>query len=206
VIISFRRNFIFIRTRKTASSTIETVLRQSLDPSDICVLKGTLSYPNGEVARLPHKGTVAGHMKAKHIAKLVAEPFWTTCYKFTAERHPYEKAVSLAYYAFVTERNEQGDFAEFLDFTVNRGFYRTFDHYTIQGKVVVNGFIRHESLVADLRRIGRRVGFSVPEALPHKRSRFRRDQRPAHEILSENQKREVFERCREEFELFGYKR
>jgi hypothetical protein len=204
MIISFRRKFIFIRTHKTASSTIETVLRQSLESDDICVRKGRLSHPGGELASLPENGNVAGHMKAEHIAKLVPESFWAACFKFTAERHPYEKAVSLAHYSFVTERSGEGDFAEFLDFVVQRGGYRSFDHYAIEGRVVVDDFIRHESLVADMDRICQRIGFPLPEVLPRKKMKFRTDRRPAREILSSRQKRQVFERCREEFELFGY--
>ena len=205
--MSLRKNFIFIRTRKTASSTIETVLRQSLDPEDIYVAQSALRHPNGEHATILSSSgeeNIAGHMAAEDIVKLVPESFWNSCFKFTSERHPYEKAVSLAYYKFGKGQERKGDFTEFLDRIIKRGHYRSFDQYTIDGEVVVSDFVRHETLLADLNRIGRMIGFSVPDELPQKRTVFRTDRRPARDILSEQQKRHVFERCREEFDLLGY--
>jgi hypothetical protein len=40
MIVSYHRNFIYIRTRKTASSTIETFLKQNLGPDDLYVSQG----------------------------------------------------------------------------------------------------------------------------------------------------------------------
>ncbi|MBV9570245.1 MAG: sulfotransferase family 2 domain-containing protein [Alphaproteobacteria bacterium] len=206
MIVSFQKNFVFIRTRKTASSTIETVLRQSLDSEDLFVGKSTLRHPKGKDRARPQSNieTVAAHMKAEDIAKLVPDSFWSGSFKFTSERHPYEKAVSLAYYNFGKAQQSEGDFAEFLDMTVRRGNYRSFDHYTIDGKVVVNDFIRHETLESDLKRIADIIGVLVPDDLPQKRTAFRADRRPAHEILTPEQKQQVYQRCREEFELLGY--
>lgn len=206
MIISFRKNFIFIRTRKTASSTIETVLRKSLDSEDIYVGKGMLRHPSGEAALSSHDENIAGHMKAEDIIKIVPGSFWNSCFRFTSERHPYEKAVSLAFYNFgkAQVRTGEDNFAEFLKTTIERGRYRSFDQYTIAGKIVVDDFIRYENLVEDLNRIGQSIGVSIPEELPQKRTGFRTDRRPAREILSEEQRRQVFEICREEFELLGY--
>src|SRR4051794_11030362 len=214
MIVSYHRNFIYIRTRKTASSTIEGVLKQHLGPDDLFVGKGQIRKPRSggrranktrlEAANGEVPDDVAGHMNAAQIKSLVPESFWNSCFKFTSERHPYEKAVSLAYYKFGKGQERKGDFTEFLDRIIKRGHYRSFDQYTIDGEVVVSDFVRHETLLADLNRIGRMIGFSVPDELPQKRTVFRTDRRPAREILSEQQKRHVFERCREEFDLLGY--
>ncbi|MBV8799185.1 MAG: hypothetical protein JO208_05180 [Alphaproteobacteria bacterium] len=215
MIISFSKNFIFIRTRKTASSTIETVLRKGLEPGDVFVRAGGLRHrkdrtPEQKGAHSPqavpvNEGeNVAGHMGAADVRKLVPASFWNGCFRFTSERHPYEKAVSLAHYNFGKVKNSEGDFSEFLEETVQRGNYRSFDQYAIDGEVVVSDFIRHETLVEDLRRIGERIGVAVPAELPRKRTGFRTDRRPAAEVLSDEQKQQVFRTCREEFELLGY--
>jgi hypothetical protein len=44
----------------------------------------------------------------------------------------------------------------------------------------------------------------VPAELPRLKSKSRVDSRPAKEILTEEQKQIVFERCRQEFEILGY--
>ena len=209
MIISYRHGFIFVRTRKTASSTIERTLRKVLGPDDMFVSHKNLVKGSEEeiVDGLP-TANIFGHMTLQEIRPLVSADFWQTAYKFTSERHPYEKAVSLAYYNY-GRRDEKGrdtpeEFSEYLDKTVRRGSYRGFDHYTIGGKVAVDDFIRFERLDADMRRIGDRLGFAVPPELPQKKSAYRSDRRPAREILSQDQKSCVQEHCREEFELLGY--
>lgn len=198
VIISFSRNFVYLRTRKTGSSTIEIVLQDSMGPEDVL---------GGQCQRDPFSDTYA-HMTAAEIIPLVTPEFWSGAFIFSSERHPYEKAVSLAHYNFAKGekkgRPKKLEFPDFLDRIVQGGSYRGFDHYALDGKVVAQDFIRFETLHADLKRIGERVGFDIPAELPKKKTSFRSDRRPAREILSERQREIVFETCREEFELLGY--
>ena len=192
MIISYSRNFIYFRTRKTGSSTIKEVLSRFLGPEDLSLGKFTQAH--------------ATHVHASKVMGMVPEDFWKRAFKFTSERHPYEKAVSLAYYNFNKRekngRGVEGGFEPFLDRTVRQGGYRGFEFYAIDGKVVVDDFIRIESFCSDLKRIGARVGIATPEKLPRKRMSSR--DKPAREILSDEHKRIVFETCREEFELLGY--
>src|SRR5690242_11357348 len=103
MIISFLHQFIYIRTRKTASSTIEEVLRRSLAPGDVYVRNNALRTVRSRIAAAPslaHSASVYTHMKAAEIAMIVPRRVWRRFYKFTSERHPYEKAVSLAWFNF----------------------------------------------------------------------------------------------------------
>ncbi len=208
MIISFKHNFIFIKTRKTASTTIEKVLQATLAPNDLYVSDDMLRRVAEDSFELVPLVEAAGHMKAEEIVDLVQKSFWDASYKFTSERHPYEKVVSFAYYNFARHNQKgkpiQSDFPEYMDQVVRRGKYRSFNYYTIDGKVIVDDFIRYERLSEDLQRIAGRLGFEIPDELPQKRSAFRLDRRPATEILSDEQKQIVFETCREEFELLGY--
>jgi hypothetical protein len=218
MIVSYHRNFIYIRTRKTASSTIETFLKQNLGPDDLYVSQGEIRKLR-TLRRKPKKTTfetvdvegpdqIAGHMSAAQIIKVVSHDFWNSCFKFTSERHPYEKAVSLAHFNFSrrnkSEETERVDFSTFLQRVVQAGNYRSFDLYSIDGRVVVDDFIRYERLETDIARICDRLGLTSPGKLPQKKTASRPDKRPAVEVLSEAQKRQVFDRCREEFELLGY--
>jgi hypothetical protein len=195
MIISYSRNFIYIRTRKTASSTIKQVLCRELAAEDLSLGKHTEEFPT--------------HLRATEVIPIVPAEFWLRAFKFTSERHPYEKAVSLAAYNYGrrTKKNypEKPEFAIFLNKTVRAGKYRSFDYYVVDGKVVVDDFIRFETLLSDLKRIGGRLGVPVPDELPHARMSAR-DPRPAQEILTDEQKQIVFAHCREEFELHGYER
>lgn len=209
MILSILHNYIYIRTKKTGSSTIEAVLKRELGPDDVAV--GTrfralkpLMKPG---AQLPERGSHAPtHVGIAEVQPILREEFWQNAFKFTSERHPYEKAVSLAHMRWARMGQEGRDFAAVLDKTVRQGLYAGFPLYSIDGRPVVDEFIRLETLEADLRRIGRRIGVPIPDSLPKVRSEYRSDRRPAREVLSDKQKEIVWEHCSQEFELFGYDR
>jgi hypothetical protein len=205
MIISFSHNFIYFRPKKTGSSTIVEVLRPNLGDGDISRGKDIPDHP--EV----HGRT---HLTAEEIKKIVPAEFWDGAFKFASERHPYEKAVSLAYFQLgKQQRRRQKDqeraairFARVLERVVNEGEYQGYQYYTIDGLVVADAFIRLESFRADFALIAKQLGVAVPQELPRRKADYRLDNRPAREVLSGEQKRTVFEKCREEFELLGYER
>jgi hypothetical protein len=209
MIISFKHNYIYFRPKKTGSSTIETVLSADLGPDDIIPgRKGAARA--GRAGKPPESSApLATHTQAEKIQAMVPEEFWQRCYKFASERHPYEKAVSLAFYRmhkFEKWGVEEADreFRRVLDEVVRGNSYSGLKYYSIEGAPVVDDFIRHESFEADLRRVAARVGVTVPEDLPRKKGSIRLDPRPAREILSDEQKRTIYHRCKQEFELLGY--
>lgn len=206
MIVSYKHNYIYFRPKKTGSSTIAEVLRDSLGEGDI---SDSTSIPGDiEVDRR------SLHLKAVEVQSIVTPEFWQRAYKFASERHPYEKAVSLAFFRLGKQQARRGKDAEYssrrlpslLQRVVEGGEYKGFDYYSVDGKPVVDEFIRHETLEADLRRIAGRLDIPVPEHLPRTKASFRLDPRPAGDILSEAQKQIIGDVCREEFELLGYSR
>lgn len=237
MIASYLHNFIFIKTRKTAGTTIEIVLAPFCGPRDIITPIGRseeLLRGNGQplcrnfasnradeevvrqamlqkqVARSGARAAVdrfefINHMTARRIKAHVPADFWNSAYKFTAERHPYEKAVSLAYYSHRPQKTG-ATFEQHLDSVVCSGTYASSNFYIVRGKVVVDEFIRHETFHDDLRRVGARLGLAIPDELPRAKTTTREDRRPAREILTDAQKETVFGFCQREFELLGYER
>jgi hypothetical protein len=235
VIASFLHNYIFIKTKKTAGSTIEAALAPSCGPDDIITalpLREELERGNGTVlARnfLPSRELEAEyreamkrrdryrvleildqrrfrqHMPASEVRAGLPAEFWRAAFKFTVERHPYEKAVSLAYFKARKKMDSATESMEsFIDRVVRKGGYENFPLYEIDGEVAVDELIRTENLDADLRRVGKRLGIPIPEQLARSKGSIRSDRRPAREILSEEQKRLIRHHCRREFELLGW--
>ncbi|MBV8977529.1 MAG: hypothetical protein JO261_05425 [Alphaproteobacteria bacterium] len=235
MIASFLHNFIFIKTRKTAGTTVELVLAPLCGPDDVVsplgwseeksrskegmVCRNFLRDPQAEAqvreglasssrkmqaqARtLLRNAPFYSHMTATEMRDLLPAEFWPRAFKFTVERHPYEKVVSRAYFRY--DESRHGTFADFLDFQVRRRTYSDFESYSIGGDVVIDEFLRQEKLEEDLKRLARRLDLRIPEALPQSKSKRRVDRRPAREILSEEQKAIVRDVCRREFELLGY--
>lgn len=210
MIISLKYNYIYIRPRKTGSSTIEVMLKESLGPDDLFIkedlqILAPIVKP-GTV--IPEKQRHVTHSKISDIRDMIRDDIWDRLYKFTSERHPYEKAVSYAYHQHRNraQRGKHRKFKNFLDRAVRGGKYASFPVYSIDGRSVADDYVRLESLEADLRRVAQRLGVPLPDELPRKRATERDDQRPAREILSAEQREIVFEHCRPEFELLGYER
>ena len=212
MIISVKYNFIYIRTRKTASTSIHRALEQILGDDDVCIRGRSLDLSS--VLRrgaVPPDEGFQTHVPIGEIKPYLKRRIWKRSFKFTSERHPYEKAVSLAYFFAskserVTNRGHKApseDFDEVLDQVVKVGRYASFPLYCIDGAPVVSDFIRYETLEADLNRIAGKLGFELPP-LPEFKTALRTDRRPAREILTKVQRETVYETCRPEFELLGY--
>jgi len=241
MIISYSQNFIFIKTRKTAGTSMEVALATTARDKDVATPFGTRE----ELARWrtsPHalarnfstdneleraytealkkedkrgmnlamdamkhgkKFVLHRHGGAKGARQAVGEKFWNAAFKFTVERHPYEKVVSFAWYRM---QWYQGDFNEAMNDVFQRENYRNFDLYSIDGKPVVDFLIRYEHLRDDIRTVEERLGISILEHMPRANSTQRKDRRPAREILTEVQKEQIYSTCRKEFELVGYER
>jgi hypothetical protein len=108
------------------------------------------------------------HMTAQEIKAAVPGEVWDRAFKFTIDRHPYERVVSKAYFQF-DARNGM-TFQEFLDDIIKRGRYSSFDYFAIGGKPVVDYVARLESIEADLKHLGDRLGIAIPADLPRQRA------------------------------------
>jgi len=135
-------------------------------------------------------------MAIAKVKQWVPADFWNSAFKFASERHPYEKAVSLAFARYHPE-NSVANFDDHLDQIVREGYrvYRSFRLYTIEGESVMDDFILHHRLDEDLTRIRLRLGLPTLE-IPHARSGKRQDHRPARDILSERQRNFVYRKCK----------
>ena len=234
MIVSFLHDYIFIKTKKTGGTTVEVTLSASCGPKDIVtplgprdeiaragsrpVCRNFASDPAIErglldaIARDDKKAYLRArkhsdffaHMSAAEIRDKLAPDFWARAFKFTVERHPYEKAVSAAYFKYRPQKDKAFD--AYLDDFLRAGTYSSWRFYTIDDNPAVDEFIRQETLLPDLKRIGARLGVPIPDELVRTKTKSRADKRPAREILNDRQKEIVYEFCRKEFDLLGYER
>jgi hypothetical protein len=236
MIVSFAKNFIFLKTRKTGGTTVEIALTPSCGPDDILapitfgdellrlrdgklaarnfvgdrtleadIAEAVLARQEDEFYRLKRlagrQGAFRNHMTATEVRERVPRRFWDSAFKFTVERHPYEKVVSRAYWD--SRKAAGSDIAELIESAIadlddGRAVY------VIDDAVAVDQVLRLENLDDDLKAVADRLALSLPAMLPRAKGSFRTDRRPAREILSERQKRAIFERQRETFALMGY--
>jgi|TARA_B110000908_G_scaffold99018_1_gene116958 hypothetical protein len=91
MIISHKHKFIFVKTRKTAGSSIEKYLYNYLGPDDICT--------GSEADNTPRLNTAEtnGHRSHEWISNNYLEE-WKHYFKFAVDRNPWDKLVSAYYF------------------------------------------------------------------------------------------------------------
>lgn len=237
MIVSYKNNFVFVKTKKTAGTSMEVALCHHTGPDDIMTPIGlpdefdrydgnpnTLSrnFSDDPAAEDAYRGVVRrrasrkfraarlsitgvrfyNHMAAVVMKERLDSAFWDRAFKFTIERHPYEKAISLA---SMHSKSEE-DFAPALDGVVKAGRFRNFGAYSDkEGNLLVDYVIRYEALDEGVRHVEDVLGIQdILSRMPRSKSRYRFDRRPAKEILNDEQKLKIQTVCKAEFDLLGY--
>ena len=207
MIASFSNRFIFIKTRKTGGTSAEIVLSTWCSGRDICapLWSGDEALRKAAGGHPPVPGVrVSNHMSADEIREKFPE-LWQDAFKFTVERHPYEKVVSFAYFNIGTRRgNPMAEFRAEVDRVIASGLYLNHPLYMSAGKRAVDEIISYDELWPRLAEIGRSRGHSLPAELPKAKAHFRRDHRPARDILKPEQKDRIARAARIEFEMMGF--
>lgn len=145
--ISHTHKFLFIKTRKTAGSSIEKFFLDNLDDK---IIFGGMPPENLEPINcnkcIEHKGW-------KFIGKKYKQE-WNNYYKFTIERNPWDKVVSLYFWQIKTE--PQHNITSFEDYIFNKcKLYNKKDWnlYTKDNKPIVDYIIRYENLNEDFSKL-----------------------------------------------------
>jgi len=228
MIISHKHKFIFIKTNKTAGTSVEIALSEFCGPDDVitpispederlraeCGGRAAqhyqlpfFEYGIRDWGRLLFKRTRAkkfyNHIGAALIRERVAADVWNGYFKFCIERNPWERVISQYYWHFRDE--PRPSLMEFIESGVPAKLRRHGRNlYTIDGRVVVDRVCRFENLAQDLDSVRLELGLPRPFALPHAKSGTRKDKRGYREIMSEAEGEKVAELFREEVEELGY--
>ena len=114
MIISHKYRFIFIKTRKTAGTTIEYNLSKYLGPNDIITPSAQANYLSQNfifetktssflrklnLSKLGNlfRGKFTDHMHAIEIKKNLSNKLYEDYFKFCVEREPIDKTISFFY-------------------------------------------------------------------------------------------------------------
>lgn len=207
MILSHRHKFIFIKTAKTASSSVEIALAEHCGPEDII----TPLWPEDEVLRtqlgIPGPQNYEGkkyynHMPASQIKTNIGADIWHAYFKFCVERNPWDRAVSLYYFTHRTEFRPP--ISEFIKSPAVQALNRLgCDLYTLDGRVAVDHILRWENLTNELEQT--RLLLGMPKLhLPHAKSRFRVDKRSYKDILSTTDMLRIGNLCSDTIKLLNY--
>jgi len=227
MIVSYSRRFIFVRTRKVASTSVEIFLSQFCGEQDIVTpvsiqeqkLRQDVAPRNfrlpghGRSRALRIFGDMVGrpaighggfynHMPAKEIRRLIGEKTWNDCFKFTIERNPWDRQVSL-YHWHYRDRDTKPSFDLFIRSPFHRKKSPNFDTYAIDGKISTDYVCRYERLEEDLAFVLKQIGIEAKVDLP-KAKGSHGSRRPWRDFYTPKTRDIVAEWYRREIAAFGY--
>jgi hypothetical protein len=214
VILSHFRRFIFLRTVKTAGTSVEIALSKFCGPQDILTelaaedeaIRRRLGYrgpQNVEQANpaVPGYAQYSQHAPAWVIQRLHPAE-WRDYFKFTIVRNPWDVAAS-AYYWLNRDAVKRPTFGEFLssgDFPRYASQLHRF--FAIDGKVAMDHVCRFERLAEDLEKVWARLALPLPLDLPRAKVGVR--EKHYRDLMTSDEAAIVARLFRFEIETFGY--
>jgi hypothetical protein len=226
VIISHQYRFIFIKTRKTASTSVEIALSQfvgqegvitTIDPTDEAV-RADLGFRGPQNLEIPlgrytlrnwaerlgrgKRALYYNHMPAREIRATVGRRIWKRYYRFCFERNPWDRALSL-YYWRTQHIRPRPSLLDFLH-SVPKADLSNWNKYTIWGKPAVDRICLYESLQREMESLRRTLGLPSRFQVPHTKHLSRADRRPYQAVMGPEEREIVAGVCAREIALLGY--
>ena len=226
MIISHKYRFIFIKTLKTAGTSIEVFLSQHCGIDDVLTpilppveahfprnYKG-LANPlpvlwNNRGRKIPvtlgnvlrgHK--FYNHIPARIIKKRIPGSIWDNYFKFCVERNPWDKTLS-HYYMVNARKRGRLTLEEYLEkgkFCINYPIYTD-----AHKRILVDRVIHYESLLDGLREVFGQLGIPFEGTLGvTAKSEYRKDRRPYQQIFTSAQRSIIHRAFADEIRMHGY--
>lgn len=228
MIVSHKHKFIFLKTKKTAGTSIELALSKVCGPDDIITpltkidearrtggraaqnwrLHSWWQSPRPLWKRRWLKFTAEDYGFYNHMPAVEAKALlnddrvWNSYFKFAFERNPWDRQVSFYHHRYRRETNPP-PFTNFIH-KDKRARINNYEIYSIDGAVAVDFVGRFENLAADLKHALAQVDVSFDEELPRAKTTFRRGSTPYRDYYDEDTSAIVGDWYAREIALLGY--
>jgi hypothetical protein len=225
VILSHRHRFIFLKTRKTAGTSIEIALSRFCGPDDVITpildrdeaTRRELGFPGPQNLDVPRaRQRVAdrvralwsgpprfyNHASAGFVRRYVEPEVWNGYFKFCFERNPYDKAISR--WRWSTRRQASPPPLDVYLRNAGRRHLTNWDIYAKGGALAVDFVGRYEHLADDLAAALARIGLPADLALPRAKATSGSDARHYSELLDAPSRARIERVCARELAAFGY--
>jgi hypothetical protein len=228
MIISHKHKFIFIKTNKTAGTSIEIALSKFCGPNDIITpiapkdeeTRRNLGYPGpqGHLSPIWQYGVrdaiswatkgkkklrFYNHISAKEVIALIGKETWDSYYTFCFERNPWDRIISQYYWVHKSE--PRPTIQEFIRSKKPMMLKKCgYNNYTIDGNIVVDKVCMFENLSEELDTIRKLVGIPEQLELPRAKSKFRKDRRSYRDVLGEEDRAYISKLFHDEIRMLEY--
>ncbi len=232
MLISYKKNFIFTKTAKTAGTSVESYFEQH------CMLEGEWKKTHFRDEYISEAGIIGyrgynrndsiwyNHMPAKKIRDRVGQDIWDKFFKFTVVRNPFDKLISGFYMFENTEYKQQlnassgrplnrtntidqiqgsTEIERFRFWVQDGGISIDRDKYMIDGEECIDYFIRFEDLHNGIKHVCNRLSIPYgPSCVPEFKKGYRHHRIPIRDYYDHETKQIVEKKYAWELERFGY--
>lgn len=212
MIVSHAHRFVFLKTRKTAGTSIELALARVCGPDDTI----TPLNPDDEVQRAadgirgpqhfeapPLRRKAYNHMPARLARRAVGRQVWQDYFTFAVERNPWDAVVS-AYFWTHRGSADPPDFDAWVRGPQVEKLAKNARVYRIRGEIAVDRVCRYEDLDEEMARIWHELELPGSPSLPRAKSNARPARSPYREMYAPASRRRVAEVFAETIETLGY--
>ena len=227
MVLSHTHKFIFIKTAKTAGTSIEVFLAQHCGPDDVVTpvfppVEGhtprnhaALFNPVPEIfAGLNRFGDTASdllrrrkfynHMRAALVRARIPDKIWRSYFKFCVERNPWDKVLS----HYHMHRHRAGGALSLDEYFARGKFPINYRRYTDHSgrEIIVDRVLRYENLNAELAEVCAQLRIPFTGSLgTGAKTEYRTDRSPYWEVFNDAQRRLIEQTFAREIELHGYR-
>jgi hypothetical protein len=227
MIISHEHKFIFIKTAKTAGTSIEVFLSKHCGPKDIVTpirppVEGHQPRNHEEVVNpiaeliwrpeglrralrnaFERPKKFYNHIPAWLVQQRIPARVWNSYFKFCVERNPWDKVLSQYHMA----ASRAGGALSLDEYLAKGRFPINHFRYTDRSgsRIIVDRIVRYENLINDLADVFSQVNVPFNGSLGVRaKSEYRTDRTPYQSVFNDAQRKIVEQAFAREIELHGY--
>tara|TARA_R100000908_G_scaffold42490_1_gene19822 strand:- start:971 stop:1648 length:678 start_codon:yes stop_codon:yes gene_type:complete len=216
MIISHKYKFIFIKTHKTGSTSVEIDLASKCADTDIVAPVNEFSKEN-EVKGKHFPRNFEGffnHISIRKVRKQLRqrnqESKFNSYFKFCVEREPVDKLLSHFYWQHkdilkdkIFEINVNLLWKTFI-FGEYHKYNHNLNHWTIDGELAVDKILRYENLKEELTQTCKQLGFDIDLSAKAKVS-LRKDKQIPRPKITNEQIEKIYDNWKISNSFTGYK-
>ena len=230
MILSHKHRFIFLKTRKTAGTSVELALSQLCGPDDILTpisqkdeeKRAALPGPGAQnwqkgirinrlerfVGKLIHQRARGrgffNHVQAREVKRIAGADIWNSYFKFSVERNPWDRQVSLYYWRYRNPK-KRPTFDAFIKNAYWRKKVDNYDIYSLNGEIAADFVIQYDRLDQGFDEALNRIGITDRPEIPTSKSGTRTGGRDYRDHYTDETRDMVGAWYAREIEAFGYR-
>jgi hypothetical protein len=227
MIVSHKYKFIFIKTHKTAGSSIEMALAPLCGPDDI--VTSMESNAKTDIPRNFHSGTLLSrmyskssifrkcinrhsnliapwyyeHMPAKRVKELIGPEVWNSYHKFCFERNPWDKVVSYYNWKTMGQGKSLPDFKTWVMEKTHR--------LPLDGQLYFDGedclmdeVLEYAGFISRFRELCEKMNIPYDGNMPREKTNITREKIIYQNFYDDETREKVADQFRREIKLMGY--